>query len=171
MKEKTSGLQDEVPIPFKDLLPQATFPNKNLSKQDLEELQSFSFPLVHLGMARAGFSADKAAEGGNPCPSPWTGPAEPSRDESTPVGTAQLQRCTWGLPALLLSHATDGDGGACLTQGLSCNGKAPDPFLCLIPLEQDGLNRTGLQPGWKSRIGISQGEISIEDFKREEDWS
>lgn len=120
-----------VPITFMDLLPQATFWNKNLSKQDLEELQSFSFHLVHLGMARAEYSVDEVAEGGNPCPSPWTGSSEPSRDESTPVGTALLHDGPQGLPALLLLHATDGDGGACLSQGLSCNGKAPNPFLSL----------------------------------------
>lgn len=94
-----------VAITFKDLLPQATFSNKILSKQDLEELQSFSFHLVHLGMARAGYSADKAAEGGSPCPSPWTGSSEPSRHESTPAGTALLQDAPRGLPALLLSLA------------------------------------------------------------------
>lgn len=88
MRSSARGL---VPIIFKDLLPQATFSNKNLSKQDLEELQGFSFHLVHLGRPRAGYSADEVAEGGNPCPSPWTGSSEPSRDESSPVGTALLQ--------------------------------------------------------------------------------
>lgn len=84
-KDISTSARGLVAITFKDLLPQATFSNKILFKQDLEELQSFSFHLVHLGMARAGYSADKAAEGGSPCPSPWTGSSEPSRHESTPV--------------------------------------------------------------------------------------
>lgn len=70
-------------------------------------------------MARAEYSADKVAKGGNPCLSPWAGSSEPSRDESTPVDTALLQDGPRELPALLLPHATDGDGGACLSQGLS----------------------------------------------------
>lgn len=134
------------PSPSRTFFLRLLFQIKNLSKQDLEELQSFAFHLVHLGMARAGYSAEEVAEGGNPYPSPWTGSSEPGRDESTPVGTALLQDGPPGLPALLLPHATDGDGGACFSKGLSCDGKAPDPFLSLVPLEKYELN--GRAPAW-----------------------
>lgn len=85
--------------------------------------------------------------------------------------TVWLQAGPRGLPASILPHAADDDGGACLSQGLLCNGKAPDPFPSFIALEKYELSRRELRLGWKSRVGTTQGEISSEEIKREEDCS
>lgn len=159
------------PITCKDLLPRASFPNNKLSEQDLEELQDFSLHPVHLGRSRAGYSSEDVVEGGNPCAGPWAGCAQPSRAESSPIGAAQLQAGPRGLPALLLPRATEDDGGAYLSQVLSCDGKAPGPFPSLAAPEKYELSRGELWPGSKSGVGISQGEICIEEIKREEDCS
>lgn len=72
---------------------------------------------------------------------------------------------------MLLPHAAEGDRGACLSRRLSCNGKAPGPFPSPVALEKSELSKGELWPGWKSGVGISQGEVSIEEIKREEDCS
>lgn len=133
---------------------------------------SFSLHADHLGRARAGYSAEDVAEGGDPCPGPWASSRQPSRAESSPVDTASLQAGPQGLSALLLPPMLlKVRLRSSPLSGTFLNGKAQGPFPSLVAQEKHKLSRRKLWPGWKSGVGISQDEINIEEIERDEDCS
>lgn len=104
-REKTSGLLREgwSPSPPRTFFLRLLFQVRIFSNRILWNCRISAFILSTWEWQGAGYWADKVAEGGNPCPSPWTGSSEPSRDESTPIGTALLQRWTLRAPCLVPS--------------------------------------------------------------------
>lgn len=73
-----TSVRELVPISFKDPLPQVTFSNKNLSKEDLEELQSFSFILSTWEWQGLGTQLTKQQKGAIPAPAVGLAPQSPA---------------------------------------------------------------------------------------------